>query len=78
MFKVIDKLHIGNMCCVSIEGDIQILKNGLVLSDENKNIFKIETIAMTKHQSIEDYKKYAEVVLSGNIESMGEILFLDV
>lgn len=35
LFNVIDKLYIGNMYCVSIEGDTMLLKNGLELTDEN-------------------------------------------
>ena len=79
MFKVLDKLHLGkNMYCVSVEGDIQRLKNGLKLVDEKGNTFEIETVAMTDYQNIEDYKNHAELVLFGDIENIGKNLFLNV
>ena len=41
MFKVLDKLHIGNMYCIAIEGDTTLLKNGLMLIDEKGNIVSV-------------------------------------
>ena len=38
MFKVLDKLQVGDIYCISIEGDIQLLKNGLKLIDEKKHL----------------------------------------
>lgn len=76
MYKVIDKICLGNIYCVSIEGDIQFLKNGLNLIDENGNTFRIETIAMSHYEKFEDYKRRAEVVLCGSVENMGGSLFL--
>lgn len=78
MFKVLDKLHVGNMYCVSVEGDIQQLKNGLKLIDEKGNMFESETVAMSDYQNMEDYKKHANLVLFGDIEKMGKNLFLNV
>lgn len=78
MLKVLDKLHVGNRYCVSGEGDIQQLKNGLKLIDEKGNMFEIETVAMSDYQNIEDYKKHANLVLFGDIEKMGKNLFLNV
>jgi len=75
MFKVLDKLRLGNMYCVSVEGDIKLLKNGIKLIDQKKNIFKIETVAMSHYQNIEDYNKHAELELCGDIENIGETLF---
>lgn len=76
MFKVLDKLCLGDTYCVSLKGDVQLLKNGLKLIDEKNNIFKIETVAMSHYQNVEDYKKYAEVMLCGDVENVGEKLFL--
>lgn len=76
MFKVLDKLRLGNMYCVSVEGDIQFLKNGIKLIDEKRNIYEIETVAISDYQNIEDYDKHAELVLCGDIENIGETLFL--
>lgn len=78
MLKVLDKLHLGNMYCVSVEGDIRLLKNGIKLVDEKGNTFEIETVAMSDYQSVEYYRKHAELVLVGDIENMGENLFLEV
>lgn len=78
MLKVLDKFYLGNRYCVSVEGDIRLLKNGIKLVDEKRNTFEIETVAMSNYQSIEDYRKYAELVLVGDIENMGENLFLNV
>lgn len=77
MFKVLGKLCLSDIECVSLEGNTKLLKKGLRLVDEKGNIFVIETVGMTKYQNVEDYKKYAEVVLCGDIENIGTILFLD-
>ena len=66
----------GNMYCVSVEGDISLLKNGLILTDEKENIFKIETMAMTHYQNVKDFQHYAEFVLSGDMENIGECLYI--
>lgn len=75
MFKVLGKLCLPNIKCVSIEGNTQLLKKGLKLIDEKGNIFEIETVGMTKYQNVEDHKKFAEVVLCGDIENIGTTLF---
>ena len=38
VFKVLDKLCLPNNYCVSVEGDTQLLRNGLKLIDEKGNI----------------------------------------
>lgn len=76
MFKVIDKLCVGNTYCVSIEGDIKLLQNGLNLTDEKGNAFQITSVAMSKYQNVKEYERYAELVLNGNVENIGETLFL--
>ena len=43
MFKVLDKLHLSNMYCITVEGDTQLLKNGVKLIDEKGNTSEIET-----------------------------------
>lgn len=48
MFKILDKLKIGNM---------QLLKNGLKLYVENRNFFEIETIAITHYKNTVEYTK---------------------
>ena len=78
MFKVLDKLHLSNMYCITVEGDTRLLKNGVKLIDEKGNTSEIETVAMSNYQNIEDYKKYAELVLHGDIENIGTTLFLNV
>lgn len=77
VFRVIEKLQIGNVYCVTVMGDISLLKNGLKLIDEKQNRFAIETVAMSRYHNLEDYKKYAEIVLCGDIENIGETLFID-
>lgn len=76
MLKVLDKLPVGNMYCVSVEGDVSLLKNGLKLIDEKENIFEIETVAMTCFKDIKDLRHRAELVLRGNVENIGEQLAL--
>lgn len=76
MFKVLNKLFVGSMYCVSVEGDTLFLKNGLILTDEKENIFKIETVAMPHYQNVEDLRNYAELVLIGNVENIGEYLYI--
>lgn len=77
MFRVLDKLCLGNVYCVSVVGDIQLLKNGIKLIDEKKNIFEIETVAMSHYQNTEEYDKRAELVLCGDVENIGEVLYLN-
>ncbi|MBD5506614.1 MAG: hypothetical protein HDR05_00755 [Lachnospiraceae bacterium] len=76
MFKVLDKLRVSNMYSVLVEGDTSLLENGLKLIDETGNVFEIETVGMTKYQNVDDYKKYANIVLCGDVENIGESLFL--
>ena len=75
MLKVLNKLLVGSMYCVSVEGDILLLKNGLILTDEKENIFKIETVAMPHYQNVGDLRNYAELVLIGNVENIGKYLY---
>lgn len=72
-------LHkVGNIYCVSVDGNISLLKNGLILTDEKENFFKIETVAMTHYQNVNDFLHYAELVLSGDMENIGEYLYITV
>ncbi len=75
MFKVLDRLSLpNNIHCVSIEGDIKFLEKGLKLFDEKGNIFEIESVGMTSYRNMEDFSKYAEVVLCGDVENIGTML----
>lgn len=65
----------GNTYCVSIEGDIKLLQNGLNLTDEKGNVFQITSVAMVKYQNAKEYERFAELVLNGNVENIGETLF---
>ena len=76
MFKVLDKLRVSDMYSILVEGDTSLLANGLKLIDEKGNVFEIETVGMTKYQNVDDYKKYANIVLCGDVENIGETLFL--
>ena len=64
------------MYSVLVEGDTSLMENGLKLIDETGNVFEIETVGMTKYQNVDDYKKYANIVLCGDVENIGESLFL--
>ena len=75
VLKVLGKLLVGNTYCVSVEGDIQSLKNGLKLIDEKGNEFEIKTVAMPHYRVIEDFRHCAELVLSGDVENIGEVLY---
>ena len=77
MYKVLGKLRIGNKYGISLEGDSGLLKKGLELIDEKGNVYEIETIGMTHYKNVEDFHKYAEVMLCGNVENIGETLFLN-
>lgn len=76
MFRVLDIFHIANYTCVSIEGDMQQLKNGIMLSDEKGNIFQVESVAMSEYHNIEDIHRRGEVVLRGNTEEIGVSLYV--
>lgn len=77
MLVILDKLKIGKLQCISVEGDISFLKNGIKLHDENGNIFEVETVAMTHYKNINNYKRHAELVLRGDVETIGKILFIN-
>lgn len=74
MFKVLDKIRVGNIYGVSIVGDTNLLKKGVKLVDEKGNIYFIESIAMTHYKNIEDYRTHAELVLNGDVEKIGSTL----
>ena len=76
MYKVLCKYQIANtnIYCIDVEGKIQFLKNGIRLKDEKGNIFVIQSVGMTKYKNIEDYKKYATLLLAGKIEDIGKNL----
>ncbi len=76
MFKVLDKLFLENINCVSVEGDVLLLKNGIKLTDEEGNIFEIETVGMPHYQNAEEHRRNAELVLKGDVENIGKTLFL--
>lgn len=74
MFKVLGKLRIRNLYGVSVEGNIDLLKNGLKLIDEKGHIFNIESIGMPHYYNPEDCRTHAELLLSGDVENIGPIL----
>lgn len=74
MYRILELFQIDHMYCVSIEGDISLLKNGIKLRDENGNDFIIESIGMTNYKSIKDYEKHAELFLKGNVDNIGRNL----
>ncbi len=76
VFKVLDKLPVGDIYCVCVEGDIGSLKNGLKLTDEKGNIFDLQTVGMTHFRNVEDCLRYAHIVLGGDVENIGETLYL--
>lgn len=76
MFRVLDIFHTPNCTCVSIEGDMRLLKNGVLLTDEKGNVFQVESVAMSKYHNIEDMHRRSEVVLRGNIEEIGTSLYI--
>lgn len=77
MFKVVDRLILPNLHCISVEGDIKLLGKGIKLLDERGNSFIVESIGKTRYQNVEDYTKRAELVLCGDVENIGTILYLD-
>lgn len=75
-YKVLNKLRVNNIYCVTVEGDTSLLKNGSILIDEKENIFKVKTVAMTHYQKVDDFWKYAELVLDGDVDQIGKKLFI--
>ena len=74
MYKVSQKFAIGTKYSISVEGDVTLLKNGSKLKDENGNIFIIESIGMVNYrdrESINNYTKHAEIILKGDIKTLG-------
>ena len=76
MYKVLQVFEFENRCCISVEGNIKLLKNGIRLKDENGNLFIIESVAMVNYKNIEDYKRYADLFLKGNVANIGKQLYI--
>lgn len=76
MYVVRQLFKIADRYCVSVEGDSQQLKNGIKLKDEKGNIFIIESIGMINYKNINDYKRYAELLLTGDVTNIGERLVI--
>lgn len=74
MYKVVYKFKIADRWCVDVEGDTQYLKNGIILKDEKGNIFVVQSIGMVEYQNIENYKKYAVLLVTGKVEDIGKNL----
>lgn len=71
MLKVLDKIYVGNLHCISVEGNIDLLENGLKLTDEKGNEFIIKSIGMPHYHNPENCKTHAELVLNRDIEKIG-------
>lgn len=76
MYKILKKFLIAGKYYITVEGDSQHLKNKLKLKDERGNIFVIESIGMVNYKNIKDYQKYTELSLIGDLENIGESLFI--
>lgn len=76
MLKVLDKIYVGNLHCISVEGNIDLLKNGLKLTDEKGNEFIIKSIGMPHYHNPEDCKMHAELILNGDIGNIGVTLIV--
>lgn len=74
MFKILAVKHVGEMIITSVEGDVQLLKNGMELIDEKGNRFIIESIGMVHYKNIKDYMKFGELILKGDVKSIGKSL----
>ena len=74
MFRILQKFKIADRYCISVEGDSQLLKNGIKLKDEKGNVFIIESIGMVSYKNVNDYKRYAELFLIGDLKNIGERL----
>ena len=70
------KLKVGDLYCISVEGNIQLLRNGLQLQDEQGNTYTIETVGMSHYHAIQDYEKYAEICIRDNGEKIGDRLWI--
>lgn len=76
MFIIRQKFNIADKYCISVQGDSQLLKNGMRLKDENGNIYIIESIGMVSYKNINDYKKNTELFLIGDINNIGTNLII--
>ena len=76
MYNIIHKFKVANKLCIDVEGDTQYLKNGIILKDEKGNIFVVQSIGMVDYQNIENYKKYAVLLVTGKVEDIGKTLII--
>ena len=44
--------------------------------DEKGNKFEVQTVGMTHFRKVEDCRRYANIVLSGDVENIGKALYL--
>ena len=79
VFKVLDKIRIGSVYGVSVEGDASLLRKGLKLIDEKGNIFELESVGMVhyKNINIEYIHNHEEILLRGDVENIGKTLFIN-
>lgn len=74
MFKVLDIAYIGENSCVSVTGNLLLLKNGLELVDEKGHRFVVKSIGLAHYKNVEDMSKRAELILKGETKDMGRVL----
>ncbi len=73
--NIINSMRIGENISVQIDDNGVNLRNGEYIADENGKQFKIVSIAMVNNKKrIADSN--AELLLSGDIENIGEKLYI--
>lgn len=63
MLKVLDVFPIGTKLSVTLEGECREIHNGSKLIDSNGNIIIVNSVAMTRHDNPEDFKKSTTVLV---------------
>jgi hypothetical protein len=74
VYKVINKIKIGEKWSVSLEGDSSLIHNGLILIDELGNKYTIEAVALVHYKDVNDIGRKLEVMLNGHVEDIGYTL----
>ena len=64
MLKVLDVFPIGTMLSITIEGECKEIRNGSKLIDPTGNVIVVNSVAMTRYNNPEDFKKSTTVLVN--------------
>lgn len=73
--NIIDKFKVGENTSISVNGNMEQLKNGATIKDEHNNRFVVLSVAMVNNKNKAKLSETTELLLKGNAE-IGERIYL--